>query len=48
MNWHVEVIRLEGISHVAKSLEGVAPAGLLKSKSNSRFATFLKHNKKIQ
>lgn len=41
VNGHVEVIRLEGISHVSKGLEGVAPAGLLKSKSDSRFTTFL-------
>lgn len=41
MNRHVEVIRLEGIGHVSKCLEGVAPAGLLKSKSNSGFTTFL-------
>lgn len=41
MNWHVEVIRLKGISHVSKCLEGVAPAGLLKSKSNCGFTTFL-------
>lgn len=41
MNRHVEVVRLEGIGHVSKCLEGVAPAGLLKSKSNSGFTTFL-------
>lgn len=41
MNWHVEIIRLEGIGHVSKSLEGVAPAGLLKAKCNCRFAIFL-------
>lgn len=41
MNRHVEVVRLEGIGHVSKCLEGVTPAGLLKSKSNSGFTTFL-------
>lgn len=41
MNWHVKIIRLEGIGHVSKGLEGVAPAGLLKAKCNRRFATFL-------
>lgn len=41
MNWHVEIIRLEGIGHVSKSLEVVAPAGLLKPEGDSRFATFL-------
>lgn len=41
MNWHVEIVRLKGIGHVSKRLEGVAPAGLLKAKSDSRFAIFL-------
>lgn len=41
MNGHVEIVGLKGVSHVSKSLEGVAPAGLLKAKRNSRFATFL-------
>lgn len=41
MNWHVEIIRLEGIGHVSKRLEGVAPACLLKAKSDRRFTTFL-------
>lgn len=41
MDWHVEVIRLEGVSHISKCLEGVAPAGLLEAKSDRRFATFL-------
>ena len=42
MNWHVEIIRLEGVGHVSKGLEGVAPAGLLEAKSDRRFATFLR------
>lgn len=46
MNWHVEVIRLERVSHVPKSLEGVAPAGLLKTKRYSRFTTFLRNIQK--
>lgn len=48
MNWHVEVIRLKGIGHVSKCLEGVVPAGLLKSKSNSGFTTFLLKKKLIK
>lgn len=47
MNWHVEVIRLKGISHVSKCLEGVVPAGLLKSKSNSGFPTFLEKKEEM-
>lgn len=41
MNWHVEIVRLEGVSHVSKGLQGVAPAGLLKAERDSRFAVFL-------
>lgn len=48
MNWHVKIIRLEGIGHVPKSLEGVAPAGLLKAKCNSRFATFLQNKETMK
>lgn len=48
MNWHVEIIWLEGICHVAKRLEGVAPASLLKSKGNRRFTTFLRQNRRCE
>lgn len=48
MNWHVEVVRLKGVSHVSKSLEGVAPAGLLKAKCNRWFATFLQNKQKTK
>lgn len=42
VNWHVEVVGLEGVSHVSKGLQGVAPAGLLKAERDSRFAIFLR------
>lgn len=46
MNWHVEIVRLEGVSHVSKGLQGVTPASLLKAKRHSRFAVFLQPTKK--
>lgn len=41
MNWHVEIVRLEGVGHVSEGLQGVAPAGLLKAKRHGRLAVFL-------
>lgn len=41
MNWHVEVIRLECISHLPKCTQGIIPVCLLEAKRLLRFATFL-------
>lgn len=41
MNWHVEVIRLERISHLPKRTQGIVSVCLLKAKRLLRFATFL-------
>lgn len=41
MNWHVEVIRLECISHLPKCTQGIIPVRLLEAKRLLRFATFL-------
>lgn len=48
MNWHVKIIRLEGVSHVSEGLQGVAPAGLLEAECHSRFAIFLNPKRKAQ
>lgn len=45
MNWHIEIVRLEGVSHVSKGLQGVAPASLLEAECHSRFAVFLQPKK---
>lgn len=41
MNWHVEVIRLEVISHFTKALESIFPDSLFKSKGLTGFVAFL-------
>lgn len=42
MNWHVEVIRFEGISHLPKCSQGIVSGCLFKSKSLMRFVAFLR------
>lgn len=42
MNRHVEVIRLERISHLPKRTQGIIPVCLLEAKRLLRFAAFLK------
>lgn len=42
MDWHVEIIRLEVISHFTKALESIFPDSLFKSKGLTGFVAFLR------
>jgi len=46
MDWHVEIIRLEVISHFTKALESIFPDSLFKSKGLTGFVAFLKDKTK--
>lgn len=41
MNWHVEIVRLEVVSHLSKALQSVLPHSLLKPKCLSGFTALL-------
>lgn len=42
VDWHVEIIRLEVISHFTKALESIFPDSLFKSKGLTGFVAFLR------
>lgn len=46
MNWHVEVIRFERISHLPKSTQGIISVRLFKAERLVRFAAFLREKMK--
>lgn len=46
MNWHVEVIRFERISHLPKSTQGIISVRLFKTERLVRFAAFLREKRK--
>ena len=41
MNWHVEVIRFERISHLPECTQGIVSVGLFKAKCLMRLVAFL-------
>lgn len=47
MDWHVEVIRFEGICHFTKSSQGIVPGGLFKAKCFLWLTAFLQVKEKF-
>ena len=46
MHRHVEIVRLEGVSHVSEGAQVVLLAGLLEAERHGGFTTFLRKDRK--